>query len=98
MVKPGQVRRVVFAIPVLLAAPLLAQRYQEHDHTVFHRSAPPAKHQSATAGTTIAKPTPAAASSTPTRTADANRHHDVTFNPSPSSTEGPNPQSQQAPK
>jgi hypothetical protein len=82
----------------LLAAPLFAQRYPEHDHTVFHRAAPPAKHSSTAANATAANRTPVAASSSSTRTPDANRHHDVTFNTTPSSTEARNPQVPQAPK
>jgi len=95
---PGRVRLVVFAIPVLFAAPLFAQRYPEHDHTVFHRAAQPAKHSSAAANAAPANRTPVAAANTTTRTADANRRHGVTFNTAPPSTEGQNPQSPQAPK
>jgi hypothetical protein len=58
MSTPGPVKISVLAISLLLAMPLLAQRYQGRDHHVFHPSIQ-TKHQS----------TPSAGSAAPTRVA-----------------------------
>ena len=60
----------------LLSSSLLAQRYQAHDHTVFHPPAPPAKHASTQTG---------AGTSNSRTSNDASRHHDVTYSSSASS-------------
>jgi len=38
---PGQIRTLAVTLPFLFAGSLLAQHYQERDHTVFHRPAAP---------------------------------------------------------
>ncbi|MGA8874255.1 MAG: hypothetical protein WB555_01920 [Candidatus Korobacteraceae bacterium] len=97
MFRPGRTLLLAFAAPILLAAPLLAQRYEEHDHTVFHRPVPPPpKHQSGTPNTAAGSHAPVATNSgNAARTSDPNRHHDVTFNSPPSSTEIRTPQTPQ---
>jgi hypothetical protein len=98
MFKPGPVRSLTFALFVLFATQLFGQRYQERDHTVFHRPAPPAKHQSATPGAAATNRTPVTASSTTTRASDSNRRHEATFGTAPMSTESHNQQGPQNPK
>jgi hypothetical protein len=91
----GPVKISVLAISLLLAMPLLAQRYQGRDHHVFHPSVQ-AKHQS----------TPSAGSAAPTRVAatgnssaarghgsnpNASRSNDATHTQMPSSTDTVHP-------
>jgi len=97
---PGRVRLVVFAMPVLFAAPLFAQQYQERDHTVFHRPAPATttKRPVTATGTAAATRTPVAASSTSSRTPESNRRHELTYGQAPTLTEPHTSQTQQAPK
>jgi hypothetical protein len=75
MSTPGPVKITVLALTLLLAMPLLAQRYQGRDHHVFH-PAVQTKHPSAATGG--ATQTRAAASGNPA----APRNHDPNSNPS----------------
>jgi hypothetical protein len=99
MVKSGRVRLVVFATPVLFAASLFAQQYQEHDHTVFHRPPPATTMKRPTAGGTSATPrTSVAASSANSRTPESNRRHELTYGQAPTLSEQHTNQTPQAPK
>jgi hypothetical protein len=100
MFMSGRVRLVVFAIPVLFAAALFAQQYQEHDHTVFHRPAPATtmKRPATAVGTPATTRTPVAASSANSKTPESNRRHELTYGQAPTLTEPHTTQTQQAPK
>jgi hypothetical protein len=52
MFTQGHLRRFLLITTLLSPAALFGQHYQGHDHTVFHRPAPPpAKHASAATAT-----------------------------------------------
>ena len=94
MLRPGPHSLLVITAFALLTAPLLAQRYQERDHTVFHRPAAPPKHQAASTGVTAVNHPSAGVPGTATHATEQGRHHDMTLTP-PASVE---PRSSQAPK
>lgn len=53
MFRPSRIQLLAFALPLLFAGSLFAQRYQDRDHTVFHRPAPATtgqRHQSSSSG------------------------------------------------
>jgi len=83
MFRPGHYSLLLAASFALMTAPLLAQRYPEHDHTVFHRPAPP-KHQVATSA---ANRPSAVVPNTSTHAADQTRRHEVTLGTPPASVE-----------
>jgi hypothetical protein len=76
MSTPGPVKISVLAMTLLVAMPLLAQRYQGRDHHVFH---PPVqtKHQSAPSGGSATQTRVAATGNPP-----ASRSHEANSNPS----------------
>jgi len=67
-------RLLFLAITTLLTGSLFAQRYPEHDHTVFHRPAPPPVKRQSTGAVPGNKPV---ATPTPSRPADSTRRHDA---------------------
>ena len=89
MSRPGHYSLLLAACFALMTAPLLAQRYQEHDHTVFHRPAPPPKHQVATAA--VNHPSAAVPGAT-AHASDPARRHDATLGTPPAAVEPHVPQ------
>jgi hypothetical protein len=87
----------IIAVLVLFAAQLFGQRYAERDHTVFHRPAAPAKHQSVVTNSAATNRS-VAASGTAARTSDSNRRRDAIFNSTPGSTEAHTSQTAQPAK
>ncbi|MGB7554110.1 MAG: hypothetical protein WBM04_07035 [Candidatus Korobacteraceae bacterium] len=80
----AQVKISVVAITVFVAMPVVAQRYQEHDHHVFHPPAPAKRQGVPSTGSTMQTRMSSAGNASTTRGHDSNlnaSHNDPSHTP-----------------
>jgi hypothetical protein len=86
MFTSGRSRTLAAIVPFFFVGPLLAQRYAEQDHHVFHRPSPAVTQTKRASGTSAtAARTPVSATGSAAHPTDTTRPRDVTLNNAPAS-------------